>query len=246
LIDQLANGAKSTSELCSHIPMSRFGVMKHLSVLERAGLVTARRQGRFRLNYLNAAPLQALQSRWLSSRAIALAGGIQRFSSEQEDTTMMQGRQGEGAGLAEVALDWPIAASPQRIWAALFEQPELWWPSSHRAVGGESGMTFEPRLGGQLREQASNRAGVLWYSVIALDPLRSVDLAGNLAARYGGPATSLLRIEIVPGQADGSSVLKLTDSVFGRIGPELRTSIADGWQAIIGQGMVRFLEGRGS
>ena len=72
--------------------------------------------------------------------------------------------------------------------------------------------------------------------------MRSVDLAGHLATRYGGPATSLLHIEIAPGEAEGASVLKLTDSVFGRIGPNLRASLASGWQAIVGEGLVGFAE----
>jgi hypothetical protein len=78
--------------------------------------------------------------------------------------------------------------------------------------------------------------------VMALDPQRSVDLVGHLAARYGGPATSLLHIELVPAEADGSCLLKLTDSVFGRIGPELRASLTSGWQAIVGDGLVAHVE----
>ena len=62
------------SQLCDGIPMSRFGVMTHLAVLERAGLVIGRRHGRFRYNHLKAAPLHALQSRWLSRHANRWAG----------------------------------------------------------------------------------------------------------------------------------------------------------------------------
>ena len=84
--------------------------------------------------------------------------------------------------------------------------------------------------------------GVVWYRVMAIDPVRSVDLVGHLAARYGGPATSMLHIELVPGAADGTCLLKLTDSVFGRIGPNLRASLTSGWQAIVGEGLVGFAE----
>src|SRR6185436_20847285 len=73
LIDRLADGARTTSQLCEGMPMTRFGVMKHLGILERAGLVIARRHGRLRLNHLNAAPLRALSARWLSPRAERLA-----------------------------------------------------------------------------------------------------------------------------------------------------------------------------
>src|SRR6185295_1260689 len=237
LIDRLAGGARTTSQLCEGMPMTRFGVMKHLGILERAGLVIARRHGRLRLNHLNAAPLRALHTRWASARADALADAALALSAHMGDPDMPDD-QPAAAGVVDIALEWPVEASVQRVWEALFERVESWWPAAHRAVGDGATMTFEPRLGGQLREARPDGGGLAWYEVIALEPLRSVDLAGHLATRYGGPASSLLHIELVPGARDGTSILKLTDSVFGRIGPNLRASLGEGWQAIVGEGLV--------
>lgn len=246
LIDRLAGGAKTTSQLCDGLPMSRFGVMKHLGILESAGLVIARRHGRLRLNHLNAAPLHALQSRWLSARAERIADAIEAFSHVLGDTDMSQPGSIPHAGVVDVALEWPISASVQKVWEALFKRPDVWWPAAHRAAGPGAVMKFEPRIGSHLREERSDGGGVIWYSVIALDPMRSVDLSGQLASRYGGPASSLLHIEVVPGASEGSSMLKLTDSVFGRIGPEMRASLNSGWQAIVGEGLVAHLQKRGA
>lgn len=59
LLDSLAqNDGQTLSELCEHLPMSRFGVMKHLDILEDAGLITTRKVGREKLHYLNPAPMQ--------------------------------------------------------------------------------------------------------------------------------------------------------------------------------------------
>lgn len=240
LIDRLAAGPLTTSQLCEGMPMSRFGVMKHLAVLERAGLVIARRQGRLRLNHLNVAPLRALSRGWLSRHAERRADAIESFARHlEEDEVNEPGAR--NAELVEVALEWPIAASVQKVWAALFEQPQRWWPAAHRAGPEGAEMRLDPRIGGQLREERADGGGLIWYTIFALDPLRSVDLVGNLASRYGGPAQSLLHLEIVPGAGDGSSVLKLTDSVHGRIGPDLRASLTEGWQAIVGEGLVSFL-----
>ena len=51
---------QTLSELCTHLPITRIGVMKHLRLLEEAGLVTTRKVGRARLHYLNAAPMQTI------------------------------------------------------------------------------------------------------------------------------------------------------------------------------------------
>jgi DNA-binding transcriptional ArsR family regulator len=241
LIDRLAGGARTTSQLCEGLPMTRFGVMKHLGILERAGLVIARRHGRLRLNHLNAAPLRALHTRWASARADALADAALNLSAQIGDIEMANDNPAGTTGVVDVALEWPVEASVQRVWQALFERVESWWPAAHRAVGDGAVMTFEHRLGGQLRETRPDGGGLAWYEVIALEPPRSVDLAGHLATRYGGPASSLLHIEIVPGERDGTSILKLTDSVFGRIGPNLRASLGEGWQAIVGEGLVAHL-----
>jgi DNA-binding transcriptional ArsR family regulator len=56
---------QTLGELEGRLAMSRFGVMKHLKVLEQAGLVITRRQGREKLHYLNAVPIRLIHDRWI-------------------------------------------------------------------------------------------------------------------------------------------------------------------------------------
>ncbi len=65
LLDVLRGGPKTTGELCALFEMSRFGVMKHLTVLEAAGLVVVERRGRERWNHLNAVPIREVYRRWM-------------------------------------------------------------------------------------------------------------------------------------------------------------------------------------
>ena len=61
--------------------MTRFGVMKHLAVLEAAGLVVTHRQGRTKLHYLNPVPIREIQERWISKYAestVAAMVGLRR------------------------------------------------------------------------------------------------------------------------------------------------------------------------
>lgn len=65
MLDLLRLGPLTTSELCEHFDFSRFAVMKHLKVLQIAGLVVVERRGRDRINHLNPLPLQAMYRRWI-------------------------------------------------------------------------------------------------------------------------------------------------------------------------------------
>lgn len=57
---------RSLSELEEHLPMTRFGVMKHLRILKESGLIATKKSGRETLHYLNAVPIQMVYDRWVS------------------------------------------------------------------------------------------------------------------------------------------------------------------------------------
>src|SRR5215472_17986000 len=66
LLDRLfERDGRTLSELESELEMSRFGVMKHLRLLEDAGLVVTRREGREKLHFLNAVPIRLIHDRWI-------------------------------------------------------------------------------------------------------------------------------------------------------------------------------------
>ncbi|HEX6232861.1 MAG TPA: metalloregulator ArsR/SmtB family transcription factor [Jiangellaceae bacterium] len=56
---------RTLTELESELEMTRFGVMKHLRLLEEAGLVVTRRSGREKFHYLNPVPIQLIHDRWI-------------------------------------------------------------------------------------------------------------------------------------------------------------------------------------
>jgi DNA-binding transcriptional ArsR family regulator len=66
LLDRLfKRDGRTLTELESELEMTRFGVMKHLRVLEDAGLVVTRKVGREKLHYLNAVPIRLIHDRWI-------------------------------------------------------------------------------------------------------------------------------------------------------------------------------------
>ena len=66
-------------------PMTRFGVMKHLRVLEEAGLVTTRRRGREKLHFLNPVPIRLVHDRWVSKYAEPWASALSELKQSLEE-----------------------------------------------------------------------------------------------------------------------------------------------------------------
>jgi len=87
LLDALKDGPQTTTALCEVLPsLSRYAVMQHLGVLERAGVVLVRREGRERWNELNAVPIQRELERWLNGFQQASASQLLAFERHLQDT----------------------------------------------------------------------------------------------------------------------------------------------------------------
>ncbi len=87
LLDQLfVRDGRTLTELESELAMTRFGVMKHLRVLEEAGLVVTRRQGREKLHYLNPVPIRLVHDRWIDKYAERQVSALAELKRELEDT----------------------------------------------------------------------------------------------------------------------------------------------------------------
>ena len=65
ILDELRRGPRTTGDLCALFDMTRYGVMKHLRLLEEAGLVLVERKGRERWNHLNPVPIREIYRRWI-------------------------------------------------------------------------------------------------------------------------------------------------------------------------------------
>src|ERR1700748_1121991 len=86
LLDELfREDGQTLSSLEQGREMTRFGVMKHLKVLEEAGLVTTRRRGREKLPFLNPVPIRLVHDRWVSKYAEPWASGLTRLKRELEE-----------------------------------------------------------------------------------------------------------------------------------------------------------------
>jgi len=112
LLDRLfKRDGQTLGELCLRAEMTRFGIMKHLRVLEGARLVTTRRAGREKLHYLNPVPIRLIHDRWVSKYTAPFAAALSQLKSHLEDAmTSETTRQ-----IYEVF----IRTTPEKLWQAL-------------------------------------------------------------------------------------------------------------------------------
>lgn len=86
LLDRLfERDGQTLGELESGLSMTRFGVMKHLKVLEEAGLLTTRKRGREKLHFLNPVPIRLVYERWVSKYAEPWASALSELKTEIEE-----------------------------------------------------------------------------------------------------------------------------------------------------------------
>jgi uncharacterized protein YndB with AHSA1/START domain/DNA-binding transcriptional ArsR family regulator len=110
LLDELfREDGQTLSALEERFSMSRFGVMKHLKLLEEAGLVVTRRRGREKLHFLNPIPIRLVHDRWVSKYAEPWAAGLSDLKHELESTM-------------EKVFEIYIRTTPERLWEAITDR----------------------------------------------------------------------------------------------------------------------------
>jgi DNA-binding transcriptional ArsR family regulator len=87
LLDRLyERDGRTLTELESEIDMTRFGVMKHLRILEDAGLVVTRRAGREKLHFLNPIPIRLIHDRWIDKYRERRVSALATLKTTLEET----------------------------------------------------------------------------------------------------------------------------------------------------------------
>ncbi len=108
LLDELfKQDGQTLGELERRLPMTRFGVMKHLRVLEEAHLVTTKRRGREKLHFLNPVPIRLVHDRWVSKYAEPWAATLSGLKKSMEEDVM------------EKVFEIYIKTTPERLWQAI-------------------------------------------------------------------------------------------------------------------------------
>ena len=107
MLDELyRRDGQTLSELAARLTMTRFGVMKHLRLLEEARLITTKRHGREKLHFLNPVPIRLVHDRWVSKFAEPWAAGLSELKHDMENTM-------------EKVFEIYIKTTPEKLWQAI-------------------------------------------------------------------------------------------------------------------------------
>ena len=257
LLDLLRGQPRTTGDLCAAFApaLSRFAVMKHLAVLEQAGLVVPRRRGRQVWHHLNAVPLRRIYERWVGAYESAWAASLVRLQETSEarpggeqsgaEETMEGAQHPQAPQTLRIEQEVEIAAAPERVFDALTAQIGAWW-SRHFSPAPRA-IALEPWPGGRLYEEFGGGAGdagvtggALYATVTYLERGRRLALTGALG--MPGPVLGVVTFDLEPRAGGGATLVRLSHHAIGAVDADTQDRYGAGWGALLRDRLKRFVE----
>lgn len=208
---------RTLSDLASHLPVTRFAVMKHLKVLEDAHLVASRKVGREKLHYLNPLPVQEIADRWISRFATPFAramSDIKALIETQGSPTMTSPRH---------VFELFIRGSAEAVWDVLTDDSKtpLW---QHFNMTSRT----EWRVGGSITFFVGERPMIVG-EILAME--RPTRLSHSFSAQWSpdvaGDEPSRVTWEITPIREDACKLTLIHDDFGGDTATS--KAVAIGW-----------------
>ncbi|MFF3640967.1 ArsR/SmtB family transcription factor [Streptomyces sp. NPDC002564] len=230
LLDRLRDrNGQTLRELCAGLDMARQSVSKHLAVLEAAELVTAVRQGREKLHYLNAAPINAIAERWISrfdrDRVTALADLKRALEQPPMDSSTF-------------VYTTYIRTTPERLWQALTDPAftaRYWgvsfgtdWAPGSPMTWTETGATTDDPEQVVLVHEPHRRLAYTWHT-FSPQWAAANGIDEELRARLAGERRSQVTFDLEP---HGDQVKLTVTHEFDASGT-LKSMCSQGWPAIL-------------
>lgn len=242
ILDLLKESPKTTGELIDFFPeVSRYAIMKHLAMLEEGNLVVVRREGKYRLNFLNAVPLQEMHQRWVSKYMESSARSLLNLRNIVDtggDFTMTTVKSDAFKIEQEVFINGPR----EEVFKGLTERVGDWWEFSIAPKGVKRQMTLDPVPGGQFLEKWNENDGAVWGTVYYVNAPEEIRLIGHLGMK--GAVHSSYTYRLV--EKDGGTLLQLSHTASGIIQEDWEPSHTEGWNYLLGTLLKNYIEGKKS
>jgi uncharacterized protein YndB with AHSA1/START domain len=210
--------------------------MKHLDVLEDAGLVVVRRHGRERWNHLNAVPLRRIYEHYIDPVSDHLASSLLRLAhtAERKEPSM--------SPTAELAVrtmtieqEITVAAPAARIFRALTDELNEWW--SPRTYDAPSTVAVDARIGGYFTERHHDDV-VLWAIVSCIEPNKKLVFNGPFGLSKAGTGVVTFELE----ENGEKTTVRVSHRAFGEITDEQVAGYGRGWQRLMQTDLPNWVE----
>lgn len=242
ILDILKESAKTTGELNDYFPeVTRYAIMKHLTILEEGNLVVVRREGKYRRNFLNAVPLQEMHNRWVgkymqstANSLLNLRAVVEKKGGDFAVTSKDQVQSRDFVIEQEVFIDGPR----EQVFQALTERAGDWWEFRLAPKGVPSQFTFDPVPGGQFIEKWGDNVGAVWGNVYFVNAPEEIRLQGHLGMQ--GAVNSSYTYRLI--EKDGGTLLQLSHSASGIIRENWKQEHSEGWKYLLGTLLKNYVE----
>jgi DNA-binding transcriptional ArsR family regulator/uncharacterized protein YndB with AHSA1/START domain len=238
ILDLIKQSAKTTGELNNYFPeVSRYAIMKHLTILEEANLVVVRREGKYRRNFLNAVPLQEVHNRWVGRYMQNTANSLlnlQSIAQKGGDFTMAA----KQSKVFQIEQEVLIQAPREEVFKALTEKVGDWWEFRLAPKGVHSKLLLEPVPGGEFIEKWRENEGAVWGNVYYVNAPEEIRLQGHLGMQ--GAVNSSYTYRLL--EREGATLLQLSHTASGVIEENWEQDHIHGWKHLLGTLLKNYLE----
>ena len=232
LLDMLhKRDGQTLTELEEKLCMTRFGVMKHLKVLEEASLVVTRRSGRFKYHYLNAVPLQQLIDRWIEPLTQKpMARAALDLKAKLEGSDPMNAMTIDNAK-PDFVLETFIHTTAHKLWAALTEGEHM----RHYHFAAAATKPGSLQKGARFDQYTPDGNVLVGGEVLDIDPPKRLDV--TFEPGWGeGPQKASRCVYEIEQQGDNCKHTILHFAI-----PEGQDGVKEGW-ARMKSGLKTYLE----
>jgi len=237
ILDMLRSGPMTTGALAEQFDQSRFGVMKHLDVLNACGLVSVERRGRERWNYLNAVRLRDAVDRWMTPFQAQWTNRLHHLGQHLKEISRMP-EPTPSLGL-DIRQETDFVATTEQVFAALTHDINRWWDGSHRQTGEDGLIVLEPAIGTDMVERSSDGHAVIWGRVEEVRRPDRLYLSGRFGVR--GAVAGRVHFDLATTENKGCRLV-VTHQAVGAITEQMQGNFVAGWRELIGQHLRAHLE----
>ena len=240
IITLLEEKPRTTGELSNYFDVSRYAVMKHLKVLEKAGLITTERQGRTRWNFLNQELALFLRTKLAANdnESYRLMDVMGLFPGQTQPAQMSITT--VGPALIEQTVD--LQASSAQVFEALTSGIDNWW--NQRALA-DSQIILEPYVNGRFYEAFNaNGQGILYAYVTTIIQDLEIRLQGTLEFSEHFANVSLPEnfVHITLESQDNDSKLLLRNHFHGGTDKATGDICNQRWHILLNQHLKPYVE----